>query len=360
VRRPDPFDERARNRMRGGIAGAFAVFVAALAMLLFGAWWAGAIFYAYGNDGIVSARTLAIAHAVFVLACVVAFLFRGRRRVAFLAYLLELLLVLGWYATIKPSNDRDWQTDVAVLPYATIEGDLVTVHNIRNFTYRTETDYTPGYYDKTFDLGELDSADLITSYWMGPQIAHVFVSFGFGGKDFLAVSIETRKEKGEEYSTLAGFFRQYELYYVVADERDVIKLRTNYRKNPPEEVYVYRTRAPRENVRRLFLDYIRSINSLKDQPEFYNTMTTNCTTTIFMHTRVNPGHAPLSWKVLASGYVPQYAYESGRIDTSMPFEELRRRALVNPAAQAADDAPDFSQRIRVGLPIPEPLPASAQ
>jgi hypothetical protein len=244
---------------------------------------------------------------------------------------------------------------VAVLPYTTIDGDLVTVHNIRNFTYRTETDYTPGYYDKTFDVSKLESVDLFTSYWMGPQIAHVFISFGFGGSDYLAVSIETRKEKGEEYSTLAGFFRQYELYYVVADERDVVRLRTNYRKNPPEDVYAWRVRGSRENARRLFLDYVREIDSLKDHPEFYNTLTTNCTTSILTHSRVNPGHPPLSWKILVSGYVPQYLYEQDRIDTSMPFEELKRRSLVNPAAEAANDAPDFSERIRVGLPTPPPV-----
>ena len=326
-------------------------------MLALGAWWAGAIFFAYKGEGFFSARALAIAHAIFVLGTVGALLF-GRRRAALAAYTLELLLLFGWWHTITPSNDRDWQTDVAVLPYATIDGELVTVHNIRNFTYSTETDYTPGYYDKTFDLRKLESVDLLTSYWMGPKIAHVFVSFGFGGNDYLAVSIETRKEKGEEYSTLAGFFRQYELYYVVADERDVVKLRTNYRNNPPEQVYVWRTRAPRENMRRIFLDYIRQIDSLKDHPEFYNTLTTNCTTTIFMHARVNPGHPPLSWKVLASGYVPEYLYEHGRIDTSLPFEELQRRSLINPAAQAADDAPDFSERIRAGLPMPTPLDAS--
>jgi hypothetical protein len=266
------------------------------------------------------------------------------------------LVLLGW-SSIRPSNDRDWQPDVAVLPYATFVGDLVTVHNIRNATYRSEADFTPAYYDKTFDLRMLDEVDLITSYWMGPSIAHVFLSFGFSGKDYLAISIETRKEVGESYSTIAGFFRQYELYYVVADERDVVRVRTNYRKDPPEDVYLYRVRGPRGNARRLFLDYMREINALKERPEFYNTLTTNCTTSILMHTRVNPGHLRFSWKILASGYVPEYAYEAGRLDTSLPFEELRRRSHINEAAHAADAAPDFSQRIRAGLPMPAPMDA---
>jgi hypothetical protein len=181
---------------------------------------------------------------------------------------------------------------------------------------------------------------------MGPHIAHTLLSFGFGGKDYLAISIETRKEKDESYSTVAGFFRQYELYYVVADERDVIRVRTNYRRDPPEDVYVYRVTGRVENARNLFLGYLQKINALKEHPEFYNTLTTNCTTNIWTHARVNPEHPPLSWKLLASGHVPEYLYESGRVDNSVPFAELQRRSHINARAQAADKAGDFSQRIR--------------
>jgi hypothetical protein len=175
------------------------------------------------------------------------------------------------------------------------------------------------------------------------------VSFGFVGDRYVAVSIETRKERGEAYSTIAGFFKQYELVYVVGDERDLIRVRTNYRE-PREDVYVYRVRAPRENLRRVFLDYLRELNALGDHPAFYNTLTTNCTTSILVHTRVNPGAPPFSWKVLLSGYLPEYTYELGRLDTSLPFDELRRRSRVNESAQAADRDPDFSRRIREGLP----------
>ena len=257
---------------------------------------------------------------------------------------------VGW-SRIEPSNDRNFRTEEGRLPYAEINGDLVTVHNIRNFHYRTETDFTPDYYDKTFDLRELDSVDLVSVYWMGPDIAHIFLSFGFAGKDHLAISIEARKEVGEGYSTILGFFRHYELFYVVADERDVIGVRAIYRNDPPEDVYLYRVHGPQENARRLFLDYLREINSLHEKPEFYNTLTTNCTTNIWMHTRVNPGHLPLSWKILVSGHVPEYVYEAGRLDPSIPFEELRRRGHINALArEAGADAPDFSQRIRQGLP----------
>lgn len=260
-----------------------------------------------------------------------------------------LMLLIGWFCTF-PSNDRVWLSDVAVLPFATIEGDLYTVHNIRNFDYRTETDFTPQYYDKTFDVQKLSSVDLVTSYWGSPKIAHVFVSFGFEGGDHLAISIETRKEEGEGYSTIKGFFKQYELYYVVADERDVIRLRTNVRKDPSEDVYLYQLRAPIENGRRVFIDYMNSINRLKDEPEFYNTLTTNCTTSIWMHSEINPNHVPLSWKILLSGYVPDYLYDLGRLDTSVPFEELKKRSHINARAHEAHDAADFSQRIRAVEP----------
>ena len=262
------------------------------------------------------------------------------------AYLVLFASLVIWWRGIEPSNERDWQSDVAVLPYATIDGDLVTVRNIRNFSYRSETDYTPSYYDKTFDVRKLEGVDLVAVYWMGPAVAHAIVTFRFAGGDHLAVSIETRKEKGEGYSTLKGFFRQYELFYVVADERDVIRLRTNYRRDPPEDVYVYPVKGSLENARRLFMEYVRQINELKARPEFYNTLTSNCTVDIWVNTLVNAEHLPFSWKILASGYLPEYLYEAGRLDTRLPFAELQRRAHVNARAQKADQAEDFSRRIR--------------
>ena len=318
-----------------------------LGLLLVGtAGWGVLALYYFEHESAALRSGLAAAFAVASLIALAAFASPRWRWRAVAAYAaLFAVLLWRWFA-IEPSNDRAWQPEVAVLPYATFDGERVTVHNIRNFKYRSETDFTATYYDKTFDLRELDSVDLVASYWMGPHIAHTLLSFGFGGKDYLAVSIETRKEKNESYSTVAGFFRQYELYYVVADERDVIRVRTNYRRDPPEDVYVYRIRGRVENARNLLLGYLQKINALKEHPEFYNTLTTNCTTNIWMHTRVNPGHPPLSWKMLASGHVPAYLYESGRLDDSVPFAELKRRSHINARAQAADEAENFSQRIR--------------
>ncbi len=317
----------------------------ALAVAAMAAWAALAIDY----SDLPSARlrtTLAIA---FATGTALAFAVLPRRSRTLVGFLVAFALVVGWWLHITPSNDREWQPEVSRLAYADVDGERITLHNIRNFDYRTETDFIPRWYDATFELPDLRSADLIACYWMGDAIAHVMVSFGFAHDRYVAVSIETRKERGETYSTIAGFFKQYELIYVVGDERDLIRVRTNYRE-PKEDVYVYRAQVSLENVRRLFLDYVRKMNELEDHPVFYNTLTTNCTTNIFFHTRVNPGRPPLSWKILLSGYVPRYAYEHGRIDTTLPFDELRRRSRVNERAQAADQAPDFSRRIREGLP----------
>jgi len=335
--------------VRGFLTGS-ARWVGALIVLAITGWGALALALV-GPRGDKGRLVLAALYGMAGLAAVVALVLHRGVRFALPVFAVALLAIGLWWSGLQPSNERDWQPEVARLAYATIDGDLVTVHNIRNFDYRTETDFTPAYYVRTYDLNKLDSADLVAVYWMGPAIAHLFISFGFGD-DHLAVSIEARKEKGEGYSSAKGFFRQYELYYVVADERDVIRVRTNYRKDPPEDVYVYPLRGPRENIRRLFLEYVRKMNALREHPEFYNTLTTNCTTAILMNTRVNPGSLPFSWKVLLSGYTPAYVYEAGRMDQSLSFEELKRRSLINAAAQAADQAPDFSRRIRAALPRP--------
>ena len=331
------------------IAKALLILLISILMVAATAWGALAIYYSNlpGED---LRKILAAVFAAFGVAMLGWYLLSAKPARPIVTYSVLFLLLVAWWSTIPPRQDRDWAPEYAKLAYATFNGDLVTIHNIRNFDYRTETDFTPRYYDKTFDLRKLDSVDVIASYWMGDAIAHIFLSFSFEGGDHLAISIETRKERGEAYSTVQGFFRQYELYYVVADERDLIRVRTNYRKDPPEDVYVFRLRGPAENARRVFLQYIDEINALKDRPEWYNTLTTNCTTAIWMHTRINPGHPPLSWKILATGHAPEYLYEIGKLDSRLPFAELQRRAHANARAQAADKAADFSRQIRAESP----------
>jgi hypothetical protein len=318
-----------------------------LAVVLMAAWGALALWFTLPlADSLRGA--LALAFTALGLGGLIAALLRRQIVVPLLPFALASLALLAWWSTIAPSNDRAWPADVVRLASAEIDGDRVTLRNVRSFTYRTATDYSEHWYDRTVDLSELDSVDLIAVYWGSDDIAHTMASFGFAGEP-VTISIETRKEQGEEYSTLAGFFRRYELYYVVADERDLIGLRTTYRA-PPEDVYLYRVHMPRENMRRLFLAYLAEINSLHQSPEFYNTLTTNCTTNIVHHIRSFREDLPLSWKMLASGHFAELIYEYGALDQSLPFAELRRASLINERARAADGAPDFSRRIRAGLP----------
>lgn len=315
-----------------------------LVMLGMAVWGLLAIIYSPGKHRI----WRVIAALIYGLIAIYALVATSRLSVT--AFFASFVVLIFWWRTIKPSNDRDWQPDVALLATAEVEGDLITVYNVRNLNYRSETDFNLRYFDKTYDLRLLTSVDLLSVYWMGPAIAHVFVSFVFEDRDYLAISIELRKKRGDLYSALKGLFKQYELCYVVADERDVIRLRTNFRK-PEELTYLYRTRITKEDARNLFLAYIKRINHLAKHPRFYNTLTSNCTTNILLHTRGFRTRVPFSWKVMLSGYVDAFAYDLGGLDDSMPFKELKRRSLINARAQAAVDAEDFSRRIRRGLPL---------
>jgi hypothetical protein len=331
----------------------FLVRIALACVLVATALW-GSLALHYAGPAGGPRALMAVAFAALGAIGLLAYVLRRRHprlsTAALTAYAAAFLALLAWWQSVEPSNDRDWRVEESRVPYATINGDVVTVHNIRNFDYRSETDFTPAYLERRYDLRRLEHIDLAAVYWMGPAIAHIYLSFVFADQPPLAISIEARKERGEGYSSLAGFFRQYELFYVVADERDVTRLRTNYRNDPPEAVYLYRLHGNPDNGRRIFRAYLNRINALRSKPEFYNTLTTNCTTVIWQHSLVNPDHLPLSWKILASGYVPEYLYESGRLDVSLPFDDLRRRSHINAAAQAADKAPDFSRRIRANLP----------
>ncbi|HEX6099729.1 MAG TPA: DUF4105 domain-containing protein [Thermoanaerobaculia bacterium] len=245
---------------------------------------------------------------------------------------------------VRPSNERKWTVDQAVLPIAEIAPPFVTVRNIRNFAYETESRYTPAYYDKTFDLRKLDSAWFIVEPFGKGGAAHTFVSFGFAGRDFLAISIEIRKEEGESFSALKGLLRQYEIMYVVGDERDLVKLRTNFRKDP---VHLYRINATPERIQSAFLSMLRRANHLRESPEFYNTATNTCTTNLVRHVNeITPERVPFSPAVLLPAYSDRLAYDLGLIDQSLPFAETRRRALINAAAAQYADDPEFSRRIR--------------
>jgi hypothetical protein len=288
--------------------------------------------------------TLAVA---FFLAQIAAWIFLKRRWAAVGVTAGSFLVVLAWWLTLQPSNSRDWQADVALLPYADIEGNKITIHNVRNCDYRTETDFEVRHHDMTFALDDVQTADLFLVYWGSPHIAHTMVSFGLKDGEYVCFSIETRKEKGEGYSAVRGLFRQFELTYVVADERDLVRLRTNFRKG--EEVYLYRLRGTPEQARRFLLDYLERMNQLRERPQWYNAVTDNCTTALRTQ-RAAAQRAPWDWRLLANGHGDELLYERARIDTSLPLAELKERSHINAQARSTGDVADFSARIRAGLP----------
>lgn len=326
--------------------------ILALCLMGLGAWATLALLDA-GADAGTFRRLLAAAMAVATIACAAAVLLGRATPRALAGCGMAILAVMAWFLALEPRNDRLWTVDVSRTPWAEIDGDKVTIHEVRHFAWRTEADFTPRWETRTVDLAALEGVDLLASYWMGDAIAHVMVSFVFADSPPLAISIETRKEMGEPYSTVLGFFRRYELVYVVADERDLIGVRTNVRADPPEDVYLYRVAMPKDAARRLFLEYLRDMNELRERPQFYNTASTNCTTMVLINNRVNGAVSLLNWKILLSGYLPQLVHERGRLDQSLPFPELRSRSRVNDAARAAGiDASDFSSRIRETIPHP--------
>jgi hypothetical protein len=261
--------------------------------------------------------------------------------------LMPVVLVALWWTAIPPSNTRNWTPDVARTARASFDGSRVTIENVRNFTYRSETDYDQRWETRTYDLDQVKGVDLFMSFWGPTEIAHTIVSWEFADGQHLAISIETRKEQGESYSALRGFFRQYELYYVVADERDLVGLRTNYR---GEQVYLYSIQMPAAQARALLVDYLDEVNQLADHPEWYNALTQNCTTTIRGHAQNIGAGGRLDWRLLANGHLAQLLYERGQIDTDVPFEELRARSNITEKAKAAGNSPDFSALIRQSLP----------
>jgi hypothetical protein len=260
---------------------------------------------------------------------------------------LVFAILLGWWLSIEPRNDRIWEASVAHPPRATVDGDIVRLENVRNFHYRSETDFDEVWETRSYDLSKLMGADMFLSYWGSPWISHTIVSWEFEGGEHLAVSIETRKESHESFSAVLGFFRQFELYYVASDERDVIGVRTNHR---GEEVYLYRLNTPLDVARDVLLDYLAEMNRLAEHPRWYNALTHNCTTAIRQHVRQVSAGNPWNWRILANGRIDELGYLQGSIDTSLPFEELRRRSQIVEEAKAAGSSQDFSRRIRAGLP----------
>ncbi len=325
-------------------AGRLTVIVLLSVIVAGGVAWSALALWFDGPDSRVLAGTISAATAFtsLLLVTVVRLFWKG-----LLAALLPVGVVLLWWTSIAPSNIREWTPDVARTARAIFDGSSVTIQNVRNFKYRSESDYDQRWETRKYNLDRIQRVDLFLSFWGPTQIAHSILSWEFDDGQHLAISIETRKEKGEAYSALRGFFRQYELCYVVADERDLIRLRTNYR---GEQVFLYRIRVPASQARALLIDYLDEINRLADHPRWHNALTQNCTTTIRGHAQNVGIGGRLDWRLLANGHLDQLLYERGQIDTDLPFEDLRGRGNITEKAKAARDSPDFSARIRQGLP----------
>lgn len=313
----------------------------------FALWGALALWFAGPGPAPVRAALAALALAAAAIAAT-----RRSTAVAAVGVAAVIVALLLWWSTLRASGARDWTPDVARTPTVEFDGDRFTVRNVRDFRYRSETDFDERWEDRTYDLSRVRSLDLFLSYWGSPHIAHAILSWGFDDGRQLAVSIETRKERGETYSALAGFFRRFELVYVAADERDLIGLRASHR---GEQVYLYRLRPRRPGMeRQLLRTYLDAMNELAANPAWYNALETNCTTTVRLNVIHAGGEFPLDWRLLANGHLPELLYERGVVDRSIPAAELRERSRVDLRAKAAADAPDFSARLR------EPELASAR
>ena len=264
-----------------------------------------------------------------------------------MALIVLYLGVIAWWISISPSHDRQWRPEVAVMPRAFIDGDRVRLTGVRNFEYRSRNDFTVHYEEREVSLSHLTALDFYVSYWSEGLVGHTFLSFIFDNSPPLSISIETRPEVGEGFAPIASLFKQFELIYVVGDERDLVGVRANHRN---ETVYLYRLNALADDARRLLLVYLARINELADRPEFYHLVSNSCTINIVRYANAAGRSGKFDVRHLLNGLMDSYLYHSGRVDTSLPFDELRRRSLINEAAREADGAPDFSQRIRASLP----------
>jgi hypothetical protein len=286
---------------------------------------------------------LAIAFAAFAVWAV---WLSPQRRMS-MALVVLYLGVVAWWISISPSHDRQWRPEVAVMPRAFINDDRVRLTGVRNFEYRTRNDFTVHYEEREVSLSHVTALDFYVSYWSEGLVGHTFLSFIFDNSPPLSISIETRPEVGEGFAPIASLFKQFELIYVVGDERDLVGVRANHRN---ETVYLYRLNASADDARRLLLVYLARINELADRPEFYHLLSNSCTINIIRYANAAGRSGKFDVRHLLNGLMDSYLYHSGRVDTSLPFDELRRRSLINEAAREVDGAPDFSQRIRASLP----------
>jgi hypothetical protein len=327
---------------------------AAVALLIvapLGLWMAMALWFRLPAPDNLRAIAAGLA-GLAALATIVALFTRLRWRAAGLFALL-LGSVVVWWSTITPPADGNWTPDVARQTTGSVKGDILTLSDVRDFDWRSDDDFTERWETRSYDLSKLASLDLILSYWAGPKMAHLIMSFGFADGDALAWSLEVRREKGSVYSPVADAFRSHTLVSIAATERDIVRLRSNVR---GEDVRLYRLAASPQAIRTLLVGYVDEANALARAPRWYNSLTTNCTTAVTRLIRSLGGALPFDWRLIVNGYLPGYLYDRRAVDTAIPLAELMERAKIVERARAADQSPDFSRLIRVGIPVPEGKP----
>lgn len=319
--------------------------LAVLVLAIPACWGAAALWYQLPGGAALRAAGVAMWAALCVALLVLTW--QGRALAAVIGFVLMFAALLLWWQTIAPSNDRQWADDVAHGVTGTVVGDAVTLDDVRNFDWRTESDYTPHWEARRYDLAGLESVDLILSYWMGPTIAHTLVSFGFADGAHIVFSAEIRRERGEEFSALGGFFKEFELVLIAADERDIVRLRSNVR---GEDVRLFRVNMPKPAMQALFRAYVAEGNALARTPRFYNTLTTNCTTLVYHMMRSIVGNLPLDRRLLFSGHLDEYVYARGALDTRYPLARLREFGSIDARARQSDRSDTFGADIRRGIP----------
>ncbi|MEM7409497.1 MAG: DUF4105 domain-containing protein [Myxococcota bacterium] len=327
-------------------------FLVAVPLLLGLIAWASAALWIDGPSSRLPGRLMALVYAATALALLlwVRPLIYGVAGAALLSG-----GVYFWWTTLRPRSDRNWEAPLSRTPRARLQGDEITVENVRCFEYRTPEDFDERWETRHYRWSQLQGMDLFLSYWGPRWIAHMIASWRFENAPPLAISIEVRKQAHEEYSAIESFFRRFELHYVAADERDLVRLRTHGR---GEDVYLYPLKIEHETAKGLLLEYLTELNELADAPRWYNAATRNCTTASWDHVRaVTPGD-PWNWRILLNGHLDELGYERGLIHTGLPFETLRERSAITARAQALPDDADFSRAIREGLPgeAPDPIP----